>query len=353
MSAVVETAPAAQPAEPGRERVTDPRRRRRRLVTLGAGVCALALFVITLGIGSTYVAPWDVLASVLHLRDVPLVDFVVRELRLPAAVTGLTVGFALGLSGPLFQRMLANPLAAPDFVGISSGAGLFAASAMIVFHASGLVVSGAALVGAAVSTALVYLLAWRDGIQGFRFILIGIGIAAFMESLIGYVLARATIWDARAAMTWLIGSVGQAGPTELRVLVVVVLVVTPFALLLDRQLGALELGDDAATALGNRVEPSRLAIVLVVVVLVGCATAAAGPIGFVALMAGPIVARLSGSSGSLLASGFVGSSIVLGADLVALHVMPKPVATGVVTGVVGAVFLLWLLIGVNREGRGG
>lgn len=314
---------------------------------------AVGLFVLTLALGSTYVPPWDVLMSVLHIRDDALVDFVVRELRLPTAVTGFAVGFALGLSGPLLQRMLQNPLAAPDMVGISSGAGLFAVGAMILFHASGLGVSGAALVGAALSTGIIYLLAWRDGIQGFRFILIGIGVAATMASLTGYVLARATIWDARAAMTWLIGSVGQAGSAELKTLLVVVVLVTPIALLLDRQLRVLELGDDSAVALGARVEPSRLAIIVVVVVLVGCATAAAGPIAFVALMAGPIAARLVGPAGGLLVAGFVGAGIVLGADLVANHVMPRPVSTGVVTGVVGAVFLLWLLVTANREGTGG
>lgn len=326
---------------------------RRRVVTWATGLVALGLFLLTLGLGSIYVAPQDVLASLLHLRSDPRIDFVVLDLRLPAALSGLAAGFALGLSGPLFQRMLGNPLAAPDVVGVSSGAGLFAVAAMVVFHASGLTVSGLALLGAAVSTALIYLLAWRDGIHGFRFVLIGIGIATFMASLTGYLLARATIWDARAAMTWLIGSVGQAGDTERHILVVAVLLVTPFALLLDRQLQALELGDDKAMALGLGVEQARVAVVVVVIVLVGFATAAVGPIGFVALMAGPIVSRLSGPVGGLLASGFVGAAIVMAADLVAKHVMPKPVATGVVTGVVGAVFLLWLLVRANREGRAG
>ena len=88
----------------------------------------------------------------------------------------------------------------------------------MVLHLGGLWISGAALVGAFLSSILIYVLAWRDGITGFRFILIGIGISELMLSLVGFLLARAEIWDARAAMTWLVGSVGNAGTTELRVL---------------------------------------------------------------------------------------------------------------------------------------
>lgn len=325
--------------------------RRGLTVTVGLGALALGLFVLTLMVGSIYVAPGDVASSLLFLREDPMTDFVVRDLRLPGAATALTVGLAFGLAGPLFQRMLGNPLASPDFVGVSSGASLFAAAAIILFHLSGLWVSGAALAGAAVSSLLIYFLAFKDGVSGFRFILIGIGISEFMLALVGYLLARSQIWDARAAMTWLVGSVGFAGATELKVLTIVVALALPLVMLMDRPLRALELGDDSASSLGVRVETVRRLLIVLGVVLVGFATAAAGPIPFVALMAGPIAARLLGPArGGLLAAGFVGASIVLAADLVANHVMPTPLPTGVVTGLVGAPYLLWLLVTVNKEG---
>lgn len=323
--------------------------RRRWLVTGGLGLLALALFVVTLMIGSVVLAPGAVLASLLHLREDPLTDFVVRELRLPTALTALTVGLAFGLSGPLFQRMLNNPLAAPDFVGVSSGASLFACAAILTFHLSGLWVSGAALLGALISSALIYLLAFKDGITGFRFILIGVGVSAFMTALIGYLLARADLFDARAAMSWLVGSVGFAGATELRILIAVVVLALPLAVLLERPLRALELGDDQAAVLGLRVEHARRMLIGLAVVLVAFATAAAGPIGFVALMAGPIAARLLGPArGGILAAGFVGAILVLGADLVSTHLLPVPLPTGVVTGLIGAPYLLWLLVTVNK-----
>jgi iron complex transport system permease protein len=322
--------------------------------TLALALVAFALFILTMMIGSFYVPAWDVIMSAFHLRDEPSVDFIVRDLRLPTATAALAVGFALGVSGLLFQKLLGNPLASPDFVGISSGASMFAVSAIILFGAGSSMISASALAGALVSAFIIYLLAWRDGISGYRFILIGIALSQFMLAIIGYIVARAELYEARQAMTWLVGTVGQAGSTELRVLLGALLILVPVALMLQRPLRVLELGDDTAKALGAHVELSRLALIAVAIVLIGFATAVAGPIMFVALIAGPIAQRIVGhSGGGIMAAGLVGSIIVLGADLTAHHVVPVDLPTGVITGIIGAPYLIWLLATVNREGRGG
>lgn len=336
--------------------VADRRTRKTRTgaVTFALALAAFALFILTMMVGSFYVPAWDVITSAFHLRDEPSVDFIVRDLRLPTATAALGVGFALGVSGFLFQKLLGNPLASPDFVGISSGASMFAVSSIILFGASSSVISASALAGALSSAAIIYLLAWRDGISGYRFVLIGIGLSQFMLSIIGYLVARAELYEARQAMTWLVGTVGQAGSTELRVLLVALLVLIPVAFVLQRPLRVLELGDDTAKALGAHVELSRLALIAVAIVLIGFATAVAGPIMFVALIAGPIAQRIVGhGGGGIVAAGLVGSIIVLGADLVAHHVVPVDLPTGVITGIIGAPYLIWLLATVNREGRGG
>ena len=323
-------------------------------VTTVLGVVAFALFVATMMIGSFPVSAWEVIASTFRLQSDPSIDFIVRDLRLPTAVTGLGVGLALGMSGLIFQKLLGNPLASPDFVGISAGSSMFAALAIIVFHTSGLVVSGVALLGAVISASAIYVFAWRGGVTGYRFVLIGIGVSEFFVAITGYVIARADVTDARAAMSWLVGSVGQAGSTELRILLVSLAVLLPLSLLMGRQLGVIELGDDAAQGLGLRVQAARLGLLSVSVLLVALATAAAGPVSFVALIAGPIAVRLLRGQGSgLLAAAFVGAIIVLLADLVAAHALPTALPTGVVTGGVGAPYLIWLLATVNREGRGG
>lgn len=336
--------------------VRSPRRSRHRratAVTAALAVVAFALLVVTMMVGSYAVSASDVLASVLRLRDDPTVDFVVRDLRLPTATAALAVGIALGVAGTLFQKLLGNPLASPDFVGVSSGASLFAVSSIVLLEASSAMISGSALAGAVVSAALIYVLAWRDGVSGYRFVLIGIGVSQLMVSIIGYIIARADLYEAREAMTWLVGTVGQAGAGELRTLLVALVVLVPVALLLDRPLRALELGDDTATALGTRVEVTRLALIALSIVLIGFATAVAGPILFVALIAGPVAQRLTGPGGTVLAAGLVGAVIVLSADLVAQHLLPTSLPTGVVTGIIGAPYLIWLLVTVNQEGRGG
>jgi iron complex transport system permease protein len=327
-------------------------RRRVALVTGGLAIGAGALFVLTMMIGSVRLSAVEVVMSLLRPGQDPAVDLIVRELRLPTAITALGVGLALGLAGPIFQRLLGNPLASPDFVGVSSGASLFAVASIILFKASSTWVSGSALLGALAGAALIYLLAWRDGISGYRFILIGIGVSELLLSIAGYLIAKASIYDAREAMTWLVGSVGQAGPGELQTLLVALAVLVPVAVALDRPLRTLELGDDPASALGVRVELVRVALIAVSLVLVAFSTAAAGPLVFVALVAGPLVHRVLGPApGGLLAAALVGAIIVLTADLVVQHVLPIALPTGVVTGAVGAPYLIWLLVTANREGR--
>ncbi|MFC0527476.1 FecCD family ABC transporter permease [Phytohabitans kaempferiae] len=333
-------------------------RRRRWLrsvtVTAALAITVAALFVLTMMVGSFRIGAWDVVASVLHLADNPSVDFVVRELRLPTAASALTVGLALGASGTIFQQLLRNPLASPDFVGLTSGAGLAAVGGIVLLQVTGLAVSGLALGGAVLAASLMYLLAWRDGVTGYRFILIGIGVAVFFDGLIGFVLSRAQLFEARQAMHWLTGSVGQASTQELRLLTGALLVLLPTAVLLQRQLRALELGDDAARALGARTELARAGLLGIAVVLVALAVAAAGPIIFVALIAGPIANRLLGpATGGILPAALAGAALLLTADLVAVHLLPTPLPTGVVTGAVGAPYLLWLLATTNRQGAGG
>ncbi|MFF0151676.1 FecCD family ABC transporter permease [Micromonospora sp. NPDC005203] len=335
---------------------TNRRRRagRSTLVTCALTGAVGTLFVLTMMVGSFRIGAGEVIASVLHLSDNPSVDFVVRGLRLPTAAAALAVGLALGASGTIFQQVLRNPLASPDFVGVTSGAGLAAVTGIVLLQAGGLLVSGLALSGAIAAALVMYLLAWRDGVSGYRFILIGIAVALFFEGLIGYLLSRAQLFEARQAMHWLVGSVGQASATELRLLIGALVVLLPVAALLQRPLRALDLGDDAARMLGARTELSRAVLLGVAVVLVALAVSVAGPIAFVALVAGPIANRLLGPAArGVLPAALVGAALLLTADLVAVHLLPTPLPTGVVTGAVGAPYLLWLLATTNRQGAGG
>lgn len=321
------------------------RTRRALVVTAALAVGAVCAFVVSMMLGSYVLGPGEVLRSVLGLSSDPADDFVVRELRLPRAATAVLVGLALGAAGSVFQRVLRNPLAAPDIIGISAGASTATVAGLVLFGAGGLGLSVAGLAGALATAVAVYLLAWRGGIADHRFVLVGVGVAVLLESVTGYLVSRAEISDARAAMTWLVGSVGMAGGGEIAGLAAGCAVVIPVLMALSRRLGVLELGAEGARGLGLRPQAETAVQLGCAVVLVALATAAAGPIAFVALMAGPIAGRLLGPAGDrVLASALVGSIIVQAADLVAQHVLPYPISTGIVTGLVGAPYIAWLLI---------
>lgn len=327
------------------------RRRRARLVDVVVVALVAVLVLVSLTMGSVRLTARQVVLSLVGVMDNEAVNFVVRDLQWPQAKSALATGLALGVAGTLFQHLLRNPLASPDFVGVSSGASLAAVAGIVFYGSDGLGIPVLALLGALGSSLLMYVLAWRDGVDGYRFILIGIGVSAFMYGLTGYLLTRADLNDAREAMHWLTGTVGQSGDTEVNVLLVALAALVPLSLVVRRLLRSLTLGDDTARTLGTRPELARLMLILVAVVLTGLATAVAGPLAFVALVAGPVADRLLGpAGGGLLAAAGVGAALVLVSDYVAANLLPTELPTGVVTGAVGAPYLLWLLATSTKEG---
>lgn len=348
------TSEPTQSAATALRRTRRGRRLRARLVPAALLAVAALLALLTLCFGSVRLSLDQVVASLLGTGDNGAVDFIVRELTGPQVKAALCVGLALGAAGTIFQQLLRNPLASPDFVGISAGASVAAVAGIAVPAFAGASLPVLAFAGALVTAAAMYVLAWRDGITGYRFVLIGIGTAAFCTGVTGYLLTRTSLTEARAALHWLTGSIGQAGDAENDVLLVALLVLVPLLPLLQRMLRAIELGDDTARGLGVRIEPTRLVLIGAGVLLTALATAVAGPITFVALVAGPVADRLLGSArGGIVAAGAVGAILCLVADYVAQYLLPVEVPTGVVTGAVGAPYLLWLIATTNRRGMGG
>ncbi|MFD5041293.1 FecCD family ABC transporter permease [Streptomyces sp. NPDC087894] len=323
---------------------------RRRLVALVLAVLVVAAFAVTLMAGQTFYPPRDVVRVILG-EQVPGASFTVGRLRLPRAVLAVTAGFSFGMSGVTFQTMLRNPLASPDVIGISSGAGAAAAIAIVSLSLGETQVSVLAIVAALVVALLVYTLAFRDGVVGTRLILIGIGISAMLDSITSYVLSRAAEWDLQEATRWLTGSLNGVGRDQTVPAVIALAVLTPVLLSQGRSLSALRLGDDTASALGVRVERTRITVIVAAVGLIAFATAAAGPIAFVAFLSGPIAARIVGAGGSLLVpAGLVGSLLVLVADFAGQFAFDTRYPVGVVTGVLGAPYLVYLIVRTHRAG---
>ncbi|MFJ3820843.1 FecCD family ABC transporter permease [Streptomyces nodosus] len=322
--------------------------RRRRTAVAGLAALLIALFLTGLCVGHTLYSPDDVLRVVLGER-VPGASFTVGRLRLPRALTGTLAGFAFGLAGATFQTLLRNLLASPDVIGITSGASAAAVFSIVVLGLSGTSVFLIA-VPAGVAVALtIYLLTYRQGVFGARLVLVGIGVGALLNSAVSYLLLRAPAWDVQEAMRWLTGSLGSAFWDGVGPLAAGVLPLSAVLLALDRPLGTLRLGDDSARALGTRVEASRLALVLCAVGLIALATAATGPIAFVAFLSAPIADRLTGGNGSpLLPAALTGAALVLAADLIGQFAFDTRFPVGVVTGALGAPCLLWLLVRSRR-----
>ncbi|HWV20888.1 MAG TPA: iron chelate uptake ABC transporter family permease subunit [Devosia sp.] len=335
-------------------------RRRRdnksRRVTLALVAALLAASIAALILGDFPVPPEEILRSLLS----PFtgltnrgVDFIVLQVRVPRLFLALLSGAAFGLSGIIFQTLLRNPLASPDIIGIAHGASAAAVFSIVVLGWTGLATSLCAFAGALLTAFTIYLLAWRNGVTAYRVVLIGIGAAAMLSAAISYLFTRARLVDVQQAMAWLVGSLNAARPGDSIVLAAMLLVTLPLLLVLVRGLDGLELGDDTARALGISLEPTRLGLMLTGVALAAFATAAVGPVGFVAFVSGPIARRLMGGAGRGIAqSALVGALVMLVSDLLAQHALPDmQLPAGVVTGGFGAVFLLWLLVVSGRSGR--
>lgn len=328
-------------------------RRRTRKVLAALAVAVVALFWVDVLLGSYTVTIPD-LVRILSGETIPGAGFIVLENKLPRAVVALLVGLAFGVSGAVFQTMLRNPLASPDVIGISSGASTAAVFAIVVLGASGVLVSASAVGGALVVALTIHLLSRRGAAAGQQLILMGIGLSAMLQAGTSYLLSRSDIRTAADAFVWLNGSLNAVTWDRVVQLALGLLVLLPLVLVAARGLRGLEVGDEVATGLGVRVDRVRLLLVLVGVTLAALATAAAGPVAFVAFLAGPVARRLLRGATSLAASGLVGAVIVLAAELVATNVVPgTPLPVGVVTGALGAPFLLHLLVSANRVGRGG
>ena len=306
--------------------------------------------VLTLTIGQSITAPLTVL-QVLLGGETGAEAFTIRVLRLPRAVLAALAGMCFGMGGVAFQTLLRNPLASPDIIGINSGASAAAVFAIVMLHMSGTQVSIIAVSAGLGVAMIIYLLAWKGGTAGSRLILVGIGVASMLQSFIAYVLTQAPSWSLQDAMRWMAGSVNGAQLGQALPLIGALVVFGGILLAMRRDIETLRMGDEVAAGLGVRIGATRLIVICAAVALVAFATAASGPIAFVAFMSGPIAARLLRRGDALLVpAALVGAVLVLFADFAGQVLLPARYPVGIVTGVLGAPYLIFLIIRDNRTG---
>ena len=363
MKTLTELVPRAPTPEPGNG-VGAPRPLRigsfsrlwlpRRAVIL---VVLVALLLLAAGISlatGDYPIPLLRVPEVLLGGGDPLDRFTILQLRAPRTAIGVLVGVALGFAGALTQTVTRNPIASPDILGVSAGAGV-GALAVIVLGSNTIVgtvvaVPAAALAGGLVAAVLVYALAWRGGVDGFRLILVGIAVNAVLVALTTWMLAGARIAQATEATVWLTGSLEGRTWEQFWPVTIAVGLFSALSIMVVRSLPALMLGDDSAAALGVHVGASKTVLLIIAVGLTAFSVSAAGPIGFVAFVAPQIALRvMSSAAPPLLASALMGACLVTISDLIARTLLPTPLPVGIVTTAIGGPFLIYLIIRANRR----
>lgn len=320
------------------------------VVLLLAAACAAGVALI--GTGDARIPAADVLRT-LAGNGTAYQDFIVNELRLPRVLVGLLVGASLGLGGALFQSVSRNPLGSPDVLGLSQGSTAGALTVIVLMSGSAAQVTVGALAGGLATGLAIYVLAWKQGVHGYRLVLVGIGVNAVMTAVNGYLLTKADLVDATRAVVWMTGSLAGRDWDQVWPLLGLCAVLLPLVLAHARGLRMTEMGDDIANALGVRVQRVRLLLMVSAVLLTAAATAAAGPVSFVALTAPQLARRLTRSPGpNLVPSLCMGAALLVAADWASQRVFgADQLPVGVVTGVLGGAYLLWLLVTERRAGR--
>lgn len=316
------------------------------VLLVGAAMAA----IVAIGIGKYSITPVDVL-RVLAGTNSSFDRVVVLQWRMPRMLMALLVGAALGVSGAIFQALTRNPLGSPDIIGVNSGA---YTGALVVLAGMGggyYAVAAGALTGGLVTAVLVYALSYRNGLAGYRLIVVGIGVSAVLNSVNQWVVIKLDHHTAVTAAVWQQGTLNGLTWAQVVPMSVCLVVVSATLVALGPQLPVLQMGDDAAGALGVSPERVRLSYLIAGVALVALACAAAGPISFVALAAPQIARRLTASPGvALVPAAVMGGVLLLASDIAAQQLFTgNELPVGAVTVSVGGMYLVYLLFTQARQ----
>lgn len=324
--------------------------RRRATVVLAVVGAVLVVSLVTLSVGDYAIAPAD-LWRTLTGGGSRLESYVVFQVRAPRLVMALLVGACLGIAGALLQSLLRNPLASPDLLGISGGSGVAAVFTLLILGITGPVLALAAFVGGIIVAAFLLFAGHRRSDGGYRLILAGVGVGFLAMSLTSYLMLRAKVELAQDALVWLTGSLSATPWWNVLTVLVVAVAALPAVYACARWLPLTQMGASSAASLGVRTDTVRIVAVGTAVLLTAVTCAFVGPISFIALCAPAIARPLLGHGAiGIGTSAAVGAALLTSADLVAQFAIPgHSVPVGVVTGALGAVFLLWLL--ATSKGR--
>lgn len=270
---------------------------------------------------------------------------IIFNIRLPRILLGALVGGSLAAAGTILQGVMRNPLASPGIIGVSAGGGLGGILVMLVLPQFGYLLVPAAFGGALATAVLVYLLAWKRGVNPVRLILAGVAVSAMLGAFSSTILIL-NAEKAGGVLDFTIGSLSARSWPQIEQVAPYMAAGFAVALMLGQKLNILTLGDEVATGLGMRVERTRFLLLAVAALLAASAVSVAGLLGFVGLIAPHIVRIVIGSDNRFLipASALFGGIMVVGCDTVGRMAMdPSELPVGVIMSLLGPPFFLWLL----------
>ena len=329
-------------------------RKHNRLNTL----CVVALLVIIAALGVLMMTLGNTNYSLKEVFGYLLSDetkgaaYNIKTIRLPKLIVGGFTGFAFGISGYTFQNLLRNPLASPDIIGVSAGSSAAAVFCILILGISGPMVSIFAVAAGLAVTTLIFILSGKGQFFGSRMILIGIGMQAVLNALISWMLLVGSEYDVSTALRWLRGSLNLVEMSDAFSISFVTIICSALLLICNRYLRVMQLGDEYSTTLGVPLSAVRLCCMLCALVLSATAAAITGPIASVAFLSGPIAGKCTRNGKNAMAvAGLIGTILVYAAELVGKNMFETKYPVGVITGLLGAPYLLFLLLNLNRKGE--
>ena len=327
-------------------------KRRRKYIFILCILFAITLVLAfcNLSIGEKNYSLDQVIKTILGLSDEG--SYIIAKLRLPRTITAILCGIAFGVAGNIFQTLLNNPLASPDIIGVSSGSTAAAVYCILFLNLNRNIVSIISVFAGILVAILIYRISYVGSFSTSRLVLVGIGFQAFFTAIVNWMVMKAAEYDVPTAMRWMTGNLNGIVTDSLPLLFIVVVVCLLSIIALRHGMQSLALGDQVAIILGVRINLVRTTLIICSVLLIAFATSISGPIASIAFLSGPIAAKICGRNQSnIISSGLVGAILVLGGDFIGQNMLSTRYPVGVITGILGAPYLIYLLISQNKKGN--
>lgn len=302
--------------------------------------------IFSISLGATNISIYDIY-SALFIEGEGLIYNIIFNIRLPRALVGILVGTCLSLSGAILQGVMRNSLASPNIIGVSSGAGLAATISIVLLPRLNYLTPILAFIGAFLTTMIIYLLAYKNGIRPLRMVLAGIAVSSLVGAIINLILI---FFPDRVSdtLSFTIGSLNLVTWSHVKILLPYGVIGFVLCLLFSRTINVLMLGDEVANSLGVDVERARFLFIALASFLAASSVSVVGLLGFVGLIVPHIVKLIVGSNYKYLYIGclLLGGSVVLICDTVARVIFaPMEIPVGITMAIIGVPFFLFLLRG--------